>query len=122
MPQVSLARVKGITITFSACSLTTFHPLSLAAPRCERTFYLFLFCNFSKILFLFLSPALGRKNGEANEFQTQIGGNCDWNSLANIFNFISYIYSIADFLEKVKCKNQNAKTKDQKYKAKTQKL
>jgi len=33
-------------------------------------------------MFVF-SSALGRKDGKANEFQSQIGGNCDWNSLAH---------------------------------------
>jgi hypothetical protein len=42
---------------------------------------LFLFI-LQKIFIFVFSSALGRKDGKANEFQSQIGGNCDWNSLA----------------------------------------
>jgi hypothetical protein len=96
--------VKGITITSSACSLTTCRLLSLAVLRFykEPFFYFYfiqpraIFPQFflepvnwrrngarQEFLFLFFTPsALGRRNRKANEFQSQIGGNCDWNSLA----------------------------------------
>jgi len=45
MPQVSLARVKGITITFSACSLTTCLLLSPTSPRCKGTLFIFILFN-----------------------------------------------------------------------------
>jgi len=73
--------VKGIAMTSSACILTTcllFHQLSHGL---KEPIFLFLFI-LQKIFIFVFSSALGRKDGKANEFQSQIGGNCDWNSLA----------------------------------------
>ena len=69
----------------------------------KEPIFLFIFVKFFKnnFIFVFNPPRVGGKNIEKYEFQSQIGGNCDWNSFS--LAFPRYIYSIADFSVKVKC-------------------
>jgi len=63
-------------------------------------FYIF----YKNFIFVFYFLRVGRKNGEVNAFQSQIGGNCDWNAFtfSSLIRFLIYKYSIAFFGKKVK--------------------
>lgn len=78
-----MRRVKAQRVSYGEHILCVYVVCYREPPYgCKEPFLIFIFENFYKnnFIFVFNPPALGKEYREVYEFQSQIGGNCDWNS------------------------------------------